>query len=62
MLWYFGYRAKPDGRVLVSEAYEDHEIARMARDKIKAPDMEVTSRFLAQNFEAALKQAKIELE
>ncbi|WP_394222765.1 hypothetical protein [Alteromonas gracilis] len=58
MPWWFGYRVVPDGRVCISKPYEDPDLAKMERDKLRAPDLKVTSRINAENEHEALRQAK----
>lgn len=58
MLWWYGYRAKPDGRVCISDSFTDAEEAKTSRNKLRAPDMAVTPRINAVSAEDALKQAK----
>lgn len=58
ILWWYGYRDKPDGRVCVSEPFADPAHAKCERDRLRAPDMSVTSRFTAGTKEQALKEAQ----
>lgn len=53
ILWCFGYRVKPDGRVLVSEPFNAPSLAKYECDNLRAQDMAVTSRFTARTHEEA---------
>ncbi|TMO87685.1 hypothetical protein [Pseudoalteromonas ruthenica] len=58
MKWYYGYMQKPDGRVCLSQPFECPDKAKKERDALRAPDIKVTTRILAENDDDALEQAK----
>ncbi|PKH88330.1 hypothetical protein [Colwellia sp. Bg11-28] len=58
MLWWYGYRCEPDGRVCVRDSFEDPELAKQERNRIRSSEMKVTSRFITTDAKDALEKAE----